>query len=288
MAVIFLFVSVVFLLRKVNKNKKNRVSNLLLPFNAKLDPPGGNRDPSKGKSLLRTTGVPQITCPAGSKVNIVGAWIEVYDPYAECSSAGAIPTFLNTCGLPITDPSTQTVCSTSSDCATGQACANNVCVPNSCKVDSDCASSSVAACPSGKTTFTGDDGPCMACNNGFCVQKPTCQNINNRGQNLTCLSGNCRKRDASAWLAAKCDGKQSCMTDKDPWIPSDPTSGFGPLPCDIAVPNSVGAAGSAYALLPIIPGWDAKQKDTAGDTHQNSFSQGYYVHGLYSCVPDDE
>ncbi len=80
--------------------------------------------------------------------------------------------------------------------------------------------------------------------------------------------GVCRPRDASAYLAAKCDGKSTCVVEYDP---ENPLSGFGPRPCD----SSVSVGSTAYKQLPNIP-------STGGN-----YIQSYYVHGLYACLPQN-
>jgi hypothetical protein len=132
---------------------------------------------------------------------------------------------------------------------------------------------------------------------GYCAQSPSCANTGETGastpQNPIC-AGICIPRDASAYLAAQCDGNRTCSIK---WNPSDPTY-FGPKPCDIDVvwdgpPGGPGAAGgdvSTYQNLPVAAGWGGGQPGSGqyegSQSQPSTYSQGFYVHGIYNCVPD--
>ena len=137
-------------------------------------------------------------------------------------------------------------------------------------------------------------GSCMACKPdssdptkpGVCVQAPLCIGLDNEYQNYTCGTKNktfgCRPRDASAFLSKACNGLQECKLDNQR-TPLDPSI-FGPYPCNLT-PTDID-----YAALPVSPGWNGMNTPdpNTGKTHKGSFNQGYYVHGIYTCIVDDE
>lgn len=109
----------------------------------------------------------------------------------------------------------------------------------------------------------------------FCSSYPLCSHVSTvvNGTNTPLQSvvnnmcnaqGVCRPRDSSAYLASLCDGTTTCNVIFDP---SSNQSGFGPMPCAGNLPGSIG-----YNDLPVIPG------------SNGNYSQGYYVHGLYTCI----
>nr|QZX43931.1 secreted protein [Marseillevirus sp.]WNL50523.1 galactose binding lectin domain containing protein [Marseillevirus sp.] len=51
-------------------------ANLLRPFAA-----------HQGEQVLKRDGRPQMSCPAGKKISVIGAVYEVYDPSLECTSS---------------------------------------------------------------------------------------------------------------------------------------------------------------------------------------------------------
>jgi len=112
--------------------------------------------------------------------------------------------------------------------------------------------SNVAVPQKGTCAKDGDCAKETSCIDGVCVPK----NVVNKVCNP---NGSCKPRDASAYLAAKCDGQDTCGVLFDP---SDINSGFGPAPC----------ANMNQNQLPITPG------------QGTNYNQGYYVHGLYTCI----
>ena len=273
------------------QNSKEQQNNILYPFSGFIDP----TDTEKPVRLTRAPdGKPQLSCPTGSKINIVGAWVEVNDPFGECSVPGA--TFRATCG----DDSNPTVkCTNSADCGEGMDCVGGRCVPatcsssrecgehscpvdpgHPCKTNSDCKGDPMR-CIGGKCQVVPKFGSCGFCLDGRCAQAPTCSNLNSKYQNTTCAVTNkktkCRPRDASAYLAEACDGKQVCDLS---WNPLSPKY-FGPLPCQIS-PRNV-----EYSTLPIIPGWaGGKPYEGNEGSEKANYKQGYYVHGLISCISE--
>lgn len=264
-----------------NSNSKKQKSNIFFPFATTLNV----LDPSKPKPLSKkitktvsgqpiVTEVPQIQCPVGFKVNIVGAFSEVFDPYGQCSPFPADQLKV-TCGL----DSANVFCSTDKDCDPGQQCVGGKCQAMTCSTDSDCLKNGGTA----YDASVSPNRPGLACVGNKCIMKPICSNINSVGQNAICNptgAAACRPRDVSAWLAAECDGKQTCNIS---WNPASP-KGFGPLPCRISTTDT------EYTKLPLIPGWDGSSPTAAKKpkAEQSIPKQGYYVHGIYTCIPDDE
>lgn len=229
---------VVLTYMKDSSNEKMKELGKLRPFIAKLDP----TDPSKPVDLVGMDSngnkVPQISCPVGSHVSIVGAWYEIFDPYAECNPNGPSAVFSTGCG---SDDSTSPQCQflTSSK-------QNAICSPKG---------------PNYPSKF------------------------------------DCRPRDASAYLASVCDGHNSC-----PVSIGGGSGAFGPSPCrGIEIPSIDCTATSGgkypnrdddnpYCQLPFIPGWagGAPSDSSSAISIPGDTSMGYYVHGIYACIPDDE
>ncbi len=169
-------------------NNAEKSNNVLLPFSAAVA--------DLGRPLLEKARANQIQCPAGSKINVVAAYFDVYDPYTQCSEDP--------------DEALQKQCEASPD-------------------DDVCANTYAAAGKFGINTVCSPGG-----------------------------EGDCRMRDATAFLGAQCNGKSSCDVVVD-------NTFFGPDPCK-ALAN--------FDLLPGIPGEGTEIK------------QGYYVHGVFACVLD--
>lgn len=305
--------------------------NQLIPFSGILTPPsppwtvsissnntGVGHEPEDGLLLLGMKGgesatVPQIQCPEGSSINIVGAFFDVNDPYGECSNTPN-STLRMTCGDG-TDLTSAPTCTMGDDstCPPGMTCYSGKCIPATCSTSADCTGGGVMrACPAtiGATCSSQSDcgsgavcmggvcqvdpgaGPCMTCGEGgTCLTLPTCSNVK-AGLNSTCSpsagdSHRCRPRDASAWLAAECDGKQECIaTTGKNWLPNQKGGAFGPLPCFIPAKSG----DSTYAGLPIVQGWGGGTPAASADgvAAPATFGQGYKVHGIYTCILDKE
>lgn len=177
-------------------------------------------------------------------------------------------------GVPACPVGTGGTCPTPS--ATNGGCPNGtVCVSGTCQVD-----------PGGMY-----GGGCYGCNTGACVLYPLCQNTSpSTGVNKTCGGGNVKPRDASAYLANVCDGKSVCLAGGTSGVWAMPGTGstssgeggntsfpFGPWP---------GATdATTRSSLPILPGWGGTTPPGGSGTAAATFNQGYYVHGLYTCVP---
>lgn len=282
------------------QNKKNAQRTIIRPFSGKIDPT--SKSPV---ALVTKDNTPQITCPAGSKVNIIGAWVEVNDPYSTCTPTPAA-IFKRTCGYDKDQTNTGAPCQYDSDCPNGMSCDKGYCLASTCavssggapncgentcptqpetvcKTDTDCGRGLM--CASGKCMVIPGGNACNACKTtpgggSVCVPYPTCSNLDANYNNITCgPSSSCRPRDASAYLASVCDGQQECNVT---WDFTKPDT-LGPLPCQISVNGDVN-----YATLPITPGRTAGAAPGGSQDYFGTYQQGYYVHGIYTCVPDDE
>lgn len=324
-----------------NDNRKKEQSNILYPFSGYLAPPGEHytaknnpgvgQQPEEGLYLVGMKGgqhneVPQIKCPEGYKINIVGAFIEVTDPYGECGTTPD-PTLSQTCGL-ATDKSNTAFCS-KGDCPGGMECMSGKCVPKTCTSSTQCGGTTKGGvvtvcnpklgesckgkpaengliCINGTFQIDPSAPACVACidpklgipisqsssSQGTCAAMPLCANVK-EGINNVCspvgLSNDqykCRPRDASAYLSSYCNGKQECLgNSRDKWLPNVKNNNpFGPLPCQIQASSTSGE----YYSLPIINGWGGGTPNNAKNSAPVTYNQGYHVHGIYTCVPDDE
>jgi hypothetical protein len=279
-----------------SSNDEGHQTRILRPFSGYLTPPGARyprannpgagKTPEDGLFLTGMSGgtsnaVPQIKCPEGYKINIIGAFVEVNDPYGVCTD-NPLDSILTTCGQSAKTP---IPCVTDKDCG-GLSCENGQCKPKTCSSNDDCVvlGSNAQACPPNYTYKPGDPS-CLQCTGGKCESLPECQG---GIPNSTCGGGKCKPRDASAYLAKWCDGKSECLgSADDKWIPHVQGGPFGPLPCPI-LPSS--SADSPYSQLPISTGWGGGPPSDSQNKRIDpaTFNQGYYVHGIYTCVPDSE
>jgi hypothetical protein len=155
-----------------------------------------------------------------------------------------------------------TVCTTNTDCKDANATLMH------CKNPTGGAGKGVCTVNDGQSCFAPDPFT-----GEFCAVYPLCsnavKNITAGVTNTICNAKNtdtqsiCRPRDASAYLAAKCDGKNTCLLQYDP---ENINAGFGTRPCDFRITDS------KYNDLPNTPG------------SGGNFSRGMLVHGLYSCI----
>lgn len=322
MAVAIILVS--YFLNRANLLRQQ--SMLMKPFSGVLAPPsppwtvnkiknnvGTGDQPQDGLYLVGMGGgdsvnTPQISCPDGYSIKILGAYLDVVDPYGLCASSPN-EIMQATCG---NSGGASQVCRIDSDCGGGMTCYSGKCTPRTCQSNGDCGGSSTAGtvlscnpnlgsncktgqdcgsglkCVDGKCLADPGAGSCMACVNGTCSSFPTCNYVT-QGLNKTCSPffgdvSRCRPRDASAYLANHCDGKQVCLANEgDYWDPNSVKSVFGPLPCEIPASST----SKTYATLPISTGWGGGTP-TYGESGNSpaTFSQGYKVHGIYSCVKD--
>jgi len=300
------------------KAASDNTSNVVYPFSGNMDPTTGI------VTLTDSSGNPQISCAnkGGGTINIIASFTDIIDPYGTCSPASN--DLINvSCGIPQNASGNNgngnknakpISCSTSADCGVGMNCLGNLCQPGSISVDPktgliDSSKSSCGGnyCPlqpgtvcGAKTAYPDCNDPtgsvmtctpnglgvstcqvnkgvsCMAGNlqNGrnTCAIFPLCSNasLDKTVLNNSCAYNNpntlCRPRDSSAYLASHCNGKSQCDGTYDLTSTSSP---FGPLPCHY---NTQMSLQDFVDTLPISPG------------SGGNYSQGFYVHGLYSCI----
>lgn len=220
------------LLTKKNLDTAN--NQILFPFSGILKEKG---------SLSLKDGSPQIKCPVGKKVRILGAYFQVYDPYLECSGKeGATKQFQRMCSK-------------------------------------------------GGYTSKCDDSACSHVDGSVstaCICANTDPAVGYR--NCTCYQGGkarCKVRDASAFLADYCDGRNSCPIDLDTGDGSvggmsGIVNALGALPCNL-VPKD-----KEYEGLPYIPGNQGVEPGK-GQWNRNAkpvpatVNHGYAISGVYSC-----
>ena len=113
--IVVLIILVVMTASKRTTNVESQQNNIIYPFSARLMPSnyfyhteknptnvGVGEKPEDGLFLVGMVGgnsadVPQIQCPAGTKINIIGAFVEVDDPYGTCRNTPN-PTMTLSCG----------------------------------------------------------------------------------------------------------------------------------------------------------------------------------------------
>lgn len=187
--------------------------------------------------------VPAISCPDGYEVQIITAVCEVYDPYQQCNP-GVTVTGGGSGGTKVWTTPLGSVTGTCKDNPQAAPCQNTRTSPGT--------SGGTCGDPPGFNTV------CQYAVGGACPG-----------------TGHCVMRDASAYLAAKCDGTQACTVSIEP-------SFFGPYPCNFGPSTS-----APYTSLPASSGTQSTPPVLSGGTGStgSSTNQGYVVHGLFACVP---
>lgn len=250
----------------VTKNNEIAVQQTLKPFSAKIDPTTGNISKGGFKG--------QLSCPAGTKIEIVSAFYDIDDPYNTCSSSlsQVNPLVAFMCNPSASSPGT---CSKNSDCPNTTMCSmSGKCVLKSYPKGYNCTSE-----PNTTPLTIGD--------NTYCVNTNIC---GGGVPNQVCMpggTGGCAIRDASANVAQKCNGRTECddLSEND----------FGQTPCNLkAIPcyseissngpvwNSKGRSG--YCGLPYGPGWGGGAPDYGNSSDAESGNLGYTMHGIYNCI----
>jgi hypothetical protein len=117
---ILIFVLVGLIISTVLVDKKNSDSRT----------PGTELYPFSGMSdLKKANGENQISCPVGQSINITGAFIDVYDPFSQCTTS-PLPSYIEMCK----NSSTSTECQ---NIIGGENYQNSICSPsnttNNCK-----------------------------------------------------------------------------------------------------------------------------------------------------------
>jgi len=296
--IVVLFLAIVALLIFFGITTKNNYDlsfqQRLYPFAAVIDP----QAPNTVVPLNNGSGESQLTCPAGTKINIVGAFFDIVDPYGTCTP-NPNSTISATCGGPGTIVCPTNACPANMGCEPSQNPNDN----NSYCVALPCNASTTLPTPTTTTTWTCNPNPAYPLTAAQKAQGYTgrltpveiCSNLNANFQNTTCANGanNCAPRDASAYLAKACDGQQTCNA-------TITSQYFGPFPCgegtfqnpgSMTDPQSCSSSktgSSGYCSLPYAPGTDPSFTPTnGGNSASTTFSQGYMVHGLYTCVPSN-
>jgi hypothetical protein len=251
--IVFIILSVILYL----KANKIGYSQVLIPFRAELNPSSPDTEVKLQTINQQGETLNQITCPVGQHINIINARFEVNDFFSECTDSPN-NLFSASCGR----DSTNVKCKADSDCpaSQGSVCKDGYCVQAECSTDEVC------------MELTGGNKK-VKCINGKCVNFLQCNNLDSTDyNNLTCrpqsTTGGCAPQNASAYLS-KCDGKNNCNVTLT-------NEFFGPYPCSFEPPESCdpnNPTTDGYCSLPWIES-------------EGKFSQGYYVHGLYTCVPD--
>lgn len=171
-----------------SKNDKREEMKVLYPFSGYLSPsglwnanknpnnPGQGATPEEGLYLTGMVGgknpnTPQIQCPVGHKINIVSAYLEVIDPYGECSN-NPDDTLQRTCGNNEA-PNLALKCNDKTNpCGQGMVCNSGICEMKTCSTNKDCSGNdeNIPSCNSelGKSCFPGSQDP----EGLLCVQDP--------------------------------------------------------------------------------------------------------------------
>lgn len=298
--VVLFVILIVFGILNVVTARNNQIlarKQILLPFSATIDPTTGQET-----GFMNIDGTPQIKCPVGTKVNIVGAFFNVFDPYNECAAkVDQVNPFLAFMCNPavqgvLPSSSGQTTCSGDQDCPYYM----NPDTPFFCNPNTKMCQlkpTTAATCSTVNFDMVNIGG------SKYCVERNLCgtniKNVAGTGvPNPACSPSNssakCAIRDASANVAAVCDGRQDCSNLK--------MADFGDLPCGYtpkacisgytgSSPDWITSTGtnsrSDYCALPYLPGYSgglpsaAASSDSPVDPNSNV---GYTMHGIYTCV----
>ncbi|SRR5260221_1384463 len=115
-----------------------------------------------------------------------------------------------------------------------------------------------------------------------------CGNINSSYKNIIFPASNCKSRQSVSYLSKKCNGKITCEVEITPDF-------FGPYPCSIFTKSDYSSNNMAndpclsksnYYKFPMLPGNPGTSSSFTDAKYSNptTVNQGYYVHGLYSCI----
>lgn len=293
----------IFLGMTLSANQKLASQTQYLPFTARIDSSTG-----RFTGFMRKDGSPQLSCPPGKKINIIGAFYDIFDPYGECSSdvTGVDKSVAYTC-----DPTVQSSfpCSDDSQCPGYIKGANN---PFTCAIPQGGSTGfcqlaqlgSGADCPRGLVNVGGycldpnvcgvGNNPILAPNGQTWPSKVSSVGFPNPYCSPNNTSTKCAIRDASATVAAKCDGLQEC--------PDLSIKDFGDSPCwgskgwDMSIPSE-GCLGTTpsgaidfkqarvgYCGLPFAPGFGGGLPSSGTSSEPQTGNIGYTLHGIYTCV----
>lgn len=296
--ILLILIIIFFVLTGVtaNNNRNLAMNQTFIPFSAKFDPITGTATP-----FTNLKGEPLVQCPAGTKINILGAFFDIDDPYKQCTNdiRNVNPNFAFLCDPRITDT---VPCTDDSGCPFYKKSSGD-------KNPFQCYRANGAAQGFCKLRNIGkEDCPPRLTNvNGYCINPSICGadidaskgsiGVPNPYCNPSSTVGTCAIRDASATIAAKCDGQETCnLTAED--FGDYPCMGLKPIPCIVRSkkvdwspdPQPVFSSGNirtGYCALPYFPGYPGgtpQHSETSNDAPQ-SFNIGYTMHGIYSCIP---
>lgn len=281
-----------------NKNISQSSTAQIYSFAGKIDPTttliSSYDTPLVGQNSQGQT-VNQITCPAGTTINIIGAIADIYDPFGECT-INPSPQLRATC-----DPSVSAgTCSSNSDCYDNTWYCNT---SGQCQLKSNLAPAPNQLAPADGCVWGATGNPDYQ---NACIDPNICLGVGLTstppGSNYYCNPANhtnaCAARDASAYIAAKCNGQTTCNVS---------IADFGPTPCNIGLGGSnldptmvtygedyttQRANNEPYLGLPLTYGWNGQSYPTDssnnGTANTPTVNLGYKVHGIYSCIPNNE
>lgn len=289
-----------------NNNIQKSIGNTVQSFSANTGPGANFSTPLTGTDANGNT-ISQVSCPAEKTINIIGAFYQVSDPYGSCNTlannnnkVSAINAMCGVMGTGSVVPVPIGTCSTSGDCYDPNIfeCINNTCqLQQMCSTDADCNFGS------GVYTCQGATG---GNKNGYCVDKNVCLGLSYSGQgelqtplintynnNSVCDPTNattmCAIRDASAYIATKCNGQNVCNLTIADFGPT-PCSGITATPCNFNTSQSsfedfTSDRNSLYCQLPFNYGWSGQPpQNSTGSPGNASVNLGYTVHGIYTCI----
>jgi hypothetical protein len=276
--IVIVVVMVVFHVMTIRKNYTIASQQAMFPFSSTVDPVTGQL-----KDFTRPDGTPQIRCPAGSVVNVIGAFADVFDPYQTCrgtlTSPGVSPLLRFQC-----DPSVSGGTCSGSDVSTCPSTGNYSCQNGKCKLQQTSAGNTYfrdPKSPTGSTLYLVDRDECGYLPGVGDSQSPVTALP---FPNSTCSSDECATRDASANLAHLCDGKQSCL----PTLISFgdlPCLGSPPQPCLTSSGAWVGGQRPSSGYYCALPYASAGAASGGASSDPQTYNIGYTYHGLYTCVP---
>lgn len=235
-----------------NIDKNLQIRNI--PFSGYYDPRS-----SSAVKIQTGDGDDVIRCPSGSKVNIINAVFEVYDPYFQCT----------------VEPSklVNNACSAQGAYGAAEICENTwgTLSDRSTNPNKAAVLARIKAAYGGKIPTA--------------IRQAIEKNPKEIWSNPICGPGDigdCKIRDATAYLSRKCDGQESCALVLDS---GNINEYFGPFPCnniDISTKRGL----DMYNSLPLINGRPsyAPKNDSGGKAVKSTSEMGYKVHGIYTCT----
>lgn len=300
--VIILTGLMIFNIKTVKNNQGLSKNQIMIPFAANYDPTQPQGAP--GSFVNSGNNEPQIQCPTGTRVNIIAAFYDIFDPYGECSPTPD-PLLGFICNPAIQSPN---ACTDDSGCPGYIKGAQNpfICAkPDPSSASGFCQLRNMGQgfiCPGNLKLAPIKDG---RGNLGYyCVNPDVCgtnidvvKNSNASGvPNPICNANNttrCAIRDASATVADFCNGRQDCKDLRPENFGDRPCTGLSPQQC--IDPSSTGdnvqwvngATRTGYCALPFLKGYQGGVPDrSTGSANAANFNMGYTMHGIYTCVPD--